>query len=652
MTTAPAEPIARCLRQLATAHLGDLPDRELLERYAGRRDEAAFTALVHRHGPLVLGVCRRVLRDVHAADDAFQATFLILARKAASIGRPEALGPWLYGVAVRVAHKARLREVRRRAAERRAAALAPPTTGPEDLAWRDLRPLLDEAVGGLPERLRVPFVLHYLEGRTVTAVAQLLGCPRGTIATHLARARQRLRGRLQRRGLTLSTVALGGVLAQRQASGVLTPSLPRFLEKGAGAFAACQGADGTVPASVAILAQGGLRTMPFSKRMILPVVLLLGLGAVGGTLLLARAGAPAEPGTKAVASSVPSREETDIALFRVGARHFFAENYPEAARFFTRLRERFPDSPLAQEADWLEFAARDMSTTDVEASAPLARARVARQVIRAALAGIRAAEARSGRESDPAAARTRRKVSELMREYTTLSRQGKYQEAERYAVAALELDPDNALLAAVVETARAHSRTSTKGAKERAIERLLDRSVTLSFKDTPLTEVLDDLRAAHGLNVIVDRPALVEEHVNLDSPVTIKLQEVSLKTALGLVLRQVHLTYVIRDEIIHVTTESQARGNRVTRTYPVEDLVGGDARDAETLIRVIGHTIAPSTWAEVGGPGTIDYFPIGKALVVNQTPDVQEQLADFLAALRRLKGSERNLHQKAGERGR
>src|SRR6516225_137124 len=193
-------PVLGYIRRLAAAK-PTVPDALLLKRFAASRDEAAFTTLVGRHGPLVLGTCVRVLRDRHAAEDAFQATFLVLARKAGRIKRPGALGPWLYGVATRTALKMRTRQARRRHVERQTA--VGPSARPEcDLVWRDLRPVLDEAVAGLSERYRLPFILHHLEGATVAEVARRLACPPGTVAARLARAKTKLRSRLARRGVT------------------------------------------------------------------------------------------------------------------------------------------------------------------------------------------------------------------------------------------------------------------------------------------------------------------------------------------------------------------------------------------------------------------------------------------------------------------
>src|SRR5262249_29713359 len=206
MATAQAPAVIRAVRAVA-ARLTGLTDGQLLERFACRHDGLAFEALVRRHGPLVLGACLRVLGDRHAAEDACQGAFLVLARKAGLLARPEAVGPWLYGVATRTALKARAQQARRRQAERRAA-VPGASMQPDALLWRDLRPVLDEAVAALPEKYREPFVLHHLQGLTVAEVARRVGCPQGTVAARLARAKERLRGRLARRGFPLSPAAL------------------------------------------------------------------------------------------------------------------------------------------------------------------------------------------------------------------------------------------------------------------------------------------------------------------------------------------------------------------------------------------------------------------------------------------------------------
>jgi RNA polymerase sigma factor (sigma-70 family) len=183
-------------------HPPGVTDSELLARFLGQRDEAAFELLVWRHGPMVLGICRRVLQDAHDAEDAFQATFLTLARKADSIGRRESLAGWLYTVAQRIALRARARQAHRTSREKPLADVVVEESAcdpSELLAWRELRPLVDAEVARLPEKYREVFVLCYLEGKTNEEAAEQLGCPKGTVLSRLSRARKRLRQRLSGR---------------------------------------------------------------------------------------------------------------------------------------------------------------------------------------------------------------------------------------------------------------------------------------------------------------------------------------------------------------------------------------------------------------------------------------------------------------------
>jgi RNA polymerase sigma factor (sigma-70 family) len=211
------------------AHI--LPDRTLLERYLTRADaeaQEAFQALVVRHGPMVLGICRHVLNEEHEAEDAFQATFLVLAQKGSTIRNRDVLAGWLHEVAHRIAIKARVSVVRRRTLERQAMAMAPPTIEPdkqdEAAAWNELRPVLHAEVDRLPEKYRLPVILCYLEGRTNEEVAELLHWPVGSVKGRLSRARELLRSRLMRRGLGLSAAFLLTALSQGRVFAEIVPS--------------------------------------------------------------------------------------------------------------------------------------------------------------------------------------------------------------------------------------------------------------------------------------------------------------------------------------------------------------------------------------------------------------------------------------------
>jgi RNA polymerase sigma factor (sigma-70 family) len=201
-----------------------LSDGQLLEWFVSRREEAAFATLVRRHGPMVLSVCRRVLRNSHDAEDAFQATFLVLSEKAPRLRQPELLANWLYGVAYRTALHARQRASRRSEHEREAA--SPPVSGNDsEIESRELRRVLDEELQGLPEKYRAPLVLCYLEGMTNEEAAQMLGWPSGSMSYRLARGRKLLRERLQSRLAGLSILLPAIWLAEYLQPEVVTPLL-------------------------------------------------------------------------------------------------------------------------------------------------------------------------------------------------------------------------------------------------------------------------------------------------------------------------------------------------------------------------------------------------------------------------------------------
>jgi RNA polymerase sigma factor (sigma-70 family) len=232
MATAQLRTIVQHLRRLADTHrAAGLGDAQLLEAFVRRRDEAAFAALLCRHAPLVYGVCRRVLGNEQDAEDAFQATFLVLVRKAGSIRAGESCGCWLYEIAYRTALRARAAAHKRRARERQARAMseASPKSPPETPR---VDPLLDEELNRLPEQYRRPLVLCYLEGKTHAEAAEQLGWPKGTVSGRLARARDLLRRRLSQRGVALTAAALAAALARDAAAAVPAPLLDATLRAG------------------------------------------------------------------------------------------------------------------------------------------------------------------------------------------------------------------------------------------------------------------------------------------------------------------------------------------------------------------------------------------------------------------------------------
>jgi RNA polymerase sigma factor (sigma-70 family) len=293
MATAQPASLIQHLQGLAARAARHDTDRQLLDDFAARRDERAFTTLVERHGPMVLRVCRRVLRHEQDAEDACQATFLVLARHSGAIRRREALASWLYGVAYRTAMKARRGAARRRHHEARLRERTPPVApGP---TWDDVRAVLDEEIQHLPESFRSAFVLCILDGKTVPAAAAELGIKAGTLSWRLTRARQQLRQRLARRGIQLA--ALLAALSVAESAGRAGP--PDALVRAAVRFgllvAAGDPAAGVIPAHVAALAAGVTRAMFLTRAKIAVAVLLaVALVVTGAGVLAHRALAAGE----------------------------------------------------------------------------------------------------------------------------------------------------------------------------------------------------------------------------------------------------------------------------------------------------------------------------------------------------------------------
>ncbi len=286
MTTGPLSGVLRHLRGAALPQDGGpMTDGQLLEGFITRRDEAAFQALVRRHGPMVLGVCRRVLHHAQDAEDAFQAAFLVLARKANAIGRRELVGNWLYGVAYRAALE--VKAARRRVRERQVSAMPEPEAVARAEVWPDLRPVLDQELNRLPDKYRVAVVLCDLEGRTRREVARQLGVPEGTLSGRLTTGRRMLAGRLTRHGFALSSGALAAVLSPGAASaGVPAPLLISTVKAAMRVAAGPAAATGVISAKVAALTEGVLKAMLLMKlKTATTICLAVGVLAAGAGLL-------------------------------------------------------------------------------------------------------------------------------------------------------------------------------------------------------------------------------------------------------------------------------------------------------------------------------------------------------------------------------
>jgi RNA polymerase sigma factor (sigma-70 family) len=310
MTNKPGPILGHLWKALTARTDADQTDGQLLERFSARHEEAAFALLVERHGPLVHNVCRRLLTHAEDAEDAFQATFLVLVRKARTLDKRGSLAGWLYGVAYRIAVRARAAAARRRALETRAVPMQSSHSHPEAID-PELRQILDEELSRLPEKYRSPLVLCYLEGKTHTEAAQQLQWPVGTVRGRMARARTLLRGRLARRGLALPVGMVAATLTASATAGSVPVALVKATIRAAMlAITAKAGAVGAFSAQAVTLAEALLKEMAVAKMKMAAVVILAVLvtGASAGLVTYHLAGkpSPAHVETAANEANVPT----------------------------------------------------------------------------------------------------------------------------------------------------------------------------------------------------------------------------------------------------------------------------------------------------------------------------------------------------------
>jgi RNA polymerase sigma factor (sigma-70 family) len=351
----------RLIRLLYHAAGGERPtvsDGALLERFIAARDEAAFELIVRRHGPMVLGVCRRLLRHRQDAEDAFQATFLVLAHKAGSVRPREAVGNWLYGVAYRTALKARTTAARRRRKERLAPVAVAPAVAAEEPA-DDWRPLLDREVQALPDKYRVPVVLCELDGLPRKDVAVRLAIPEGTLSSRLAAARQILARRLARRGLTLSAVALGAALAQQGAGASVPLPLTNSTVQAAALIAGGQAAGRVVSAEVAALTKGVLMNLAL-RKLKSAVIIAAALALAAGAGWLTYRGLAAEAPAPAAAAPLPPpkdevrKEDPAIVALQKEKLHSVEQLYAIRIQRVRAGTDSRPEDLYAWSKRWLE----------------------------------------------------------------------------------------------------------------------------------------------------------------------------------------------------------------------------------------------------------------------------------------------------------
>jgi RNA polymerase sigma factor (sigma-70 family) len=303
-------------RGMAAETMRDQSDRELVERFLARQDEAVFEALVRRHGPMVYRVCWRVLQHSQDSEDVFQATFLLLAQKLRTVRNRDSLASWLHGVAHRVALKAKAQAAARRKHQRRAAVSE--AVPPDEVTWKELRTVLDAELASLPESLRLPLILCYLEGRTQDEAAGQLGWSKSTLIRRLDQARAALGRRLTRRGMVWSAALSGVLLSDCVASAALPRGLVGSTVTAAMLVTAGGATTAVLSAKVAVLTEAMVNAMLTSKVQVVAAMFML-VGALSAGIWFLGTGEPVSQAQEPKQSSEdakdkPKREVKPVAV--------------------------------------------------------------------------------------------------------------------------------------------------------------------------------------------------------------------------------------------------------------------------------------------------------------------------------------------------
>lgn len=544
-----------------------LSDRALLRLFVSSRNEEAFRQLVERHAALVLGTCRRGAPSLADADDAFQATFLVLAQSAGKIRRRDALGAWLYGVATRVCLR-----MRRQHARRSASQLTDVANGQDDpldeLLARHDETVADEELNALPESLRTPLVLRYLVGKNNADVADELGITVAALEGRLKRGKQQLRVRLLRRGVTLVTM-----VALLKATRVHAAEVPAELI--ANATTLCTGA---VNLSASSLAAEPSSATHFALQELNAMNTLLASKPLIATFAVGTLAA-----LTVTAQLAFSQGDSSGAANPFGLEAAVREGEPATAQA--------PTTSLAR---------------GTRASDPFGNVEVAVEV-EAEIASEPDSPAETNATTQPEFAKNPPGIVDLKQ------------------------------------------RTPSEVAIELALPKQVG-SAGLEFVDAPLAEVVDFLQSEYNIPIVIDSRALEDLGLSSDDPVTVSARNIKLESALNLLLRQLELTYLVRDEVLQITSLEEALVIMEVRAYPVDFL----KTDSDEVAKLITSTVEPDSWNQVWGvsrsgdgsftaekswqpgrgEGVIAHEAGNRRLVIRQTYAVHQQINKLLSELK------------------
>ena len=613
-------------------------DGELLFRFLGDRSEEAFRNLVDRHARLVASVCRRVLWHEQDVEDAFQATFLVLVRRARGLRRRDSVAAWLF----RVAHRIALRASGRRRRETTSTQVdAPTTTGTalDRLQDREEFEILASELERLPESYRLPLVLHYLEGRSRAETAEQLDCTEASVKARLARGRRLLRRRLMRRGVALS-VAIGALsIPTTTQAGLVAATTSAAVHHATG------GASGSAATSGSLTLAQGLPTMlalsAAKATTVIGTTLAASLLVVVGVALSQPPEGTTPAGPSENGATIDSRATTSAAVdapstvpvSRAGKDPAAAEPTAEAVRSAqlaaeTRVAKLLDevalarrDAEAARHDAMLLKATLDRLTSGLERTQPgpldalLAKPIELSFVDAPLIEVIREINELTGlnlvldrREFERAGVGAERIESQTV----TVDLKGiSARSALRIVLEPFDLaaHPEDEIVriglsdAAARELAHERRGFDLKANRpsEQRILSALTGETALEFIDTPLSDVVEFLAATHDIPIRIEESALEEEGLTLDEPINIVLRGVALDSALNLVLDPIELTYVVEDEVMKITTRTEARGRLELRVYAVGPLLDAGVLEVDAIPELLLQQEEPEGKAIIAG---------------------------------------------------
>lgn len=607
-------------RLLRFGTVGGLGEVQLLERFIERRDEVAFEALLARHGPMVLGVCRQVLHDPHQVEDAFQATFLVLVHRAGSIRRRERLASWLYGVAHRVAVRARHAHRDRRLLD--SELVLEPTAC--EIEQQEEHAALHEEVNRLPDKYRAPIVLCYLEGLTHDEAAARLGWPVGTVRGRMARGRDVLRRRLTARGVafSMSAFAAGAVVPEALAAATLRAAV---CDVGTTRIAA-----GVVSAQVLALLEGVLHAMFVQKLKLAAVFVLAGALLVSGAGVLAFQaagdGANAQTGPTRVQGGEPASGATNEVMAERLAQQQTASMPDDATLLRRAYLDAFGRPPTPDETR--RFVDEEASARRARLSAWLSRRPASTDVLTALVQAVE--------NADPGRVMLARRPPG---EPTDLA--FPIDQRVKSEVRELELEAD-----------REHLRRLLRMQREMKVEELTKLRDPMKLNQLARIQSLpDEMRKQQVMMLEQQEREELAHKRNAEEALRERIEQLKRSyTDQKIEFEESRLRWQDRGA---KGPEGQDEGGLTSQSYDVGDLLlppsadgsrGSDKADMNAIIALIKNSTARGTWADdgkpAGTPGSITPFFPRASIIVQQTPAGHEEVRVLLQGLRRLRDAQ------------